>query len=59
MMNAILCGMILILFQLSIVREANHVAHVLARVAFHQKTSCIWVDEQQNPVNDVTMFRNQ
>lgn len=45
-------------------REANMVAHELARVGLSLKESCIWIDEPPQfitkfLVNNVTMFNNQ
>jgi hypothetical protein len=45
-------------------REANKVAHEIARVALSLKDNCIWVDQPLNVlfetmVTDVIMFDNQ
>jgi len=45
-------------------REANGVAHELARVALQEKLTCNWVDEPPRflllaLVNDVTVLQNQ
>jgi len=45
-------------------REANGVAHELARVALQEKLTCNWVDEPSRfllgaLVNDVTVLQNQ